>query len=401
LSLTRALERAQLRAPLLAQAELARQVAVATQRSAAGRGWPTLSLETENVFGHGELRGLDAAETTLSIEQELGFGGKRRAERLAAQHGLDGADAASRLAKLQLQRDVGRAYGEAVANAQLAELARDRARLAAEMRTATERRHAEGLVSDLQRARSFVEGGAIQAATRRAQQQEQLSRQHLAAYWRETETSEPLDLGALKEVAARPAVARDLDPAHPVVQVAEHRLRQATASVDAASADRWSGLSAMLGVRHFAGAGSEGDRALVLGVSLPLDGQRASREALALARAAALDAELDLDIARRELRADAAAAAAELDAARIEMQALQDAGIPAAMQAAARVREAHAAGRVPIEERLQSEMGLIQLREQLVRAQLAAYRAVLVLEFCSARSASVAAATSSGASRGG
>lgn len=355
--------------------------AVADARLQGARAWPTptLDIASENVLGSGPFSGFDSAETTIAIAQDLPLGGQRSAAMRSARAGQDAAGAQQRLAQLELRRDVTIAFAEAIVADRLAEIARDRARIAAETRNAVQQRLEEGLESELQRARIEVETGSAQAAARRAASQAMAARRHLAQFWREDTVIESLDAGWFDSVMTVPALAPSLDE-HPARAKARHELLQAQAQLAAERARRIPVVTATFGVRRFPEAVDGEDQAYVLGLSVPLPFGDRNAEGIADARAQLLRAELADEVAARELRATQASMTDELEAALLEVRALLEHGMPAAKSAAELAQRGYAAGRVPLLDRLAAETALTEEREKLETARLAAHRARATLE---------------------
>ena len=93
-------------------------------RQARTRPNPDLSVEVENFNGPGDLRGLQGAETTFALSQEVELGGQRRARINLADRELHGAELDRVLAGLDLLREVQTAYFEALAAQQKVVIAR-------------------------------------------------------------------------------------------------------------------------------------------------------------------------------------------------------------------------------------------------------------------------------------
>lgn len=355
--------------------------AVADARLQGARAWPnpTLDIASENVLGSGPFSGFDAAETTIAIAQDLPLGGQRGASVRSARAGQEAAAAQQQLARLELKRDVTIAFAEAIVADRIAEIARDRARIAAETRAAVQQRLEAGLESELQRARIEVETGSAQATARRAASQAMAARRHLAQFWREDTVTEFLDTAWFESIGGVPTVTGSLDT-HPQRLKARHELTQAQATLAAERARRIPVVTATFGVRRFAEAVDGEDQAFVLGLSLPLPFGDRNGEAIADARAQLLRAELADEAAARELRATQASMTDELEAALLEVRALVEHGVPAAKSAAELAQRGYAAGRVPLLDRLAAETALTEEREKLENARLAAHRARAALE---------------------
>jgi cobalt-zinc-cadmium efflux system outer membrane protein len=378
-----ALARALERNPALVAARGGREVAAAQLRRA--RAWqnPTLDIEAEKVLGPGQDSDFDSAETTVSLIQPLPIGGGRAAAIRGARAGEAGAEAGAELAMRELRRDVAIAYADAIAAERLAGIARERARLGAETRDAVARRLAAGLESELQRARIEVDTSGLQAAARRAAAEAMARRRALAALWREDAVAARLD-DAWFDAAGRataPALGLVSDVAtHPRLRGAEQAVLRAGAALEAARAQRFTGLEARIGSRSFGSAVGIGDQAFVLGLALPLPVWNRNGAGIAEARVALASAEAAAERVRRELEGARVAAAAELEAADIELRALSASGLPAAQSAAALARRGYEAGRLSLLERIDAERSLSDLRERLELARRAMHRARAELE---------------------
>ncbi len=355
--------------------------AVADARLQGARAWPnpTLDIASENVLGSGPFSGFDAAETTIAIAQDLPLGGQRGAAVRSARAGQAAATARQQRTRLELRRDVTIAFAEAIVADRVAGIARDRARIATETRAAVQQRLEAGLESELQRARVEVETGSAQATARRAASQAMAARRHLAQFWREDTVTEPLDTAWFDSIGGVPTVTGSLDM-HPQRLEARHELMQAQAALAAERARRIPVVTATFGVRRFAEAVDGEDQAFVLGLSLPLPFGDRNGEAIADARAQLLRAELADEAAARALRATQASMTDELEAALLEVRALVEHGVPAAKSAAELSQRGYAAGRVPLLDRLAAETALMEQREKLENARLAAHRARAALE---------------------
>jgi cobalt-zinc-cadmium efflux system outer membrane protein len=373
-AIARALERSE--AVLLAAG--GREVAAARLREA--RAWtnPTLVIDAEDVFGEGQFAGFDAGETTVALQQPLQLGGARGARIRGARAGANLADIDAMLAARELRRDVTIAYAEAVAAERLAALGRERARIGAESLAAVSRRFAAGLESDLQRARAEVETSGLRAAARRASAEVAARRRALAALWRDEPTVEPLDEAWFDRPRSAGAeavsTASDAD-AHPRLVRARLAVDRARAALEEARAARFGNLQATVGTRSFGDQPADGNRAMVLGLQVPLPLWDRNVGGIAEARAALAAAELEVERTARELAAEREAAAAERDAAMVEVEGLVSQGLPAAASAARLAAQGYDAGRIPLLERLVAERDLTELRERLERARLDLRRA--------------------------
>ncbi|MFO1425685.1 MAG: TolC family protein [Steroidobacteraceae bacterium] len=389
LTLEQAIARSLQRHPAVVGAAAEREVADEGLRRAGRWANPTITVDSENVLGVGPYRSFDSAETTVSLTQEIPLGGKRSSDLRGARAGQEAAGLAVRIAELEVRRDVTIAYAAAVAADRLAAIARDRARVATETRSAAEQRFTAGVESELRRSSVEVAAARAQATARRASAESIARRRALAQSWRDETTEQPLDAAWFDAVAAEvDESAHAASPAelaqHPQVRAAQIEYRRAQAALDFERAQRVPNLEATIGTRRFAAAPGGEDHALVLGLSAPLPLWYRNGENIAAARARLTRAEIAAERAPQDLRAVQDAALAELDAARLELRTLTTTGLPAAENAARLARQAYDAGRLSLAERLDAEAALFEVREQVENIRLEVHRAHATLAYTAA-----------------
>jgi cobalt-zinc-cadmium efflux system outer membrane protein len=385
LSLDAAVERALERSPqiLIARANL--EAASAAARQSRWPDNPELDIEVENVLGRGPYADFDAAETTVTLRQPMRLGGKRGARIDAARARFEQARAEFDLAQRVIRRDVTIAYANAVMSERIATLARARRVDAEALRAASERRLAAGLASELQHAQTVLAGAAAAASLNRAQAEAAQARRALARW---------LGVPELDEVAAQFDAAWFDQTATGEEQASrstldDHpRLRAQRAALAAAQAQqRLEERGAIpdpvlsLGARRFGDAPAGEDRALVLGVSMPVPLWDRNTAELANARRERVVAETELDAAQRELADELALALAAHTAARGELRALTDSAAPAARSAATLTQRGFDAGRLSLTERLAAEQALQSTEEALQRARFAVHQSRAQLEY--------------------
>jgi outer membrane protein, heavy metal efflux system len=331
------------------------------------------------VLGSGPFSGFDAAEHTIAIAQDWPLAGQRRAAIASATAAEQAAAMGVHLARIELRRDVTLAFAAAIAADRAAEIARDRARIAAEAGAAVEKRFTAGLESDLERSRVVVETSSAQAAARRATALAAAQRRALANFWRDDMVTGDLDAAWFDAIDAQVAAATNVQT-HPQQRQAVLQLQSAKQALERERALRVPALSTTLGVRRFAEPVDGEDQAFVLGLAFPLPFGDRNGVAIAEARAAVTRAEFAVEATERSLRAAGASAEEELQAALLEARALVETGVPAAHNAARLARAGYDAGRIPLLDRLAAERALSDAKEQLVNAQLAVHHARAILE---------------------
>jgi cobalt-zinc-cadmium efflux system outer membrane protein len=376
------------RAPqlLIARANLA--AAVAALRQSRWPDNPELDIEAENVFGRGPYADFDAAETTVMLRQPVAIGGKRSARVEAARARLEQAQAELELAQRAARRDVTIGYANAIMAERLATLARARSVDAQALRAASERRLAAGLLSELQHAQAVLAGAEAAATLNRAQAEAAQARRALSRW---------LGTADLDGVAARfddawfdqavpddessPRIALD---DHPLLRAQRAALAAATAQQRLEERGAIPDPVLSLGARRFADAPAGEDRALVLGVSLPLPLWDRNTAERASARRDRVIAETALDAAQRELADEFALARAARAAAAGELRALTETAVPAARSAATLTQRGFDAGRLSLADRLAADRALQSTEEALQRARFALHQSRAQLEYLQA-----------------
>jgi cobalt-zinc-cadmium efflux system outer membrane protein len=388
LTLDAAIERAGQTGPALAVAEAAADVARANASRARRPANPELTIEAENVLGRGAYRDFDAAETTVSLQQALPVGGKRRARIDAAEAGLEGARFGVELAARETRRDVTIAYARVLLADRLAALARGGHQSALALRDATRRRVAVGLESELQLARAEVEATASLGTLNRAQSEVQIARRGLGRWLAVETVPDRLDDAWFDRLPASVDAAAFEVEQHP--RLRQQRAHEKALESRAALARREAlpDPTLSLGVRRFADALPGDDRALTLGVSVPLPLWDRNGTGIAEARGELVQARVDAADARRELSDAFATSRATLLAAKVELEALNESGLPAARSAAALAARGHEAGRLSLLERLAAERALREVEEAAERARYAAHESAAQLDYLGAGSSS-------------
>lgn len=159
------------------------------------RNNPSLSFETENFAGSGPFSGLDQTERTVSLEQTIRLGGKRRhSERAArAMAALASAECEVILRESELEGAI--LFYELVGAAQIASMAEEAAKLATQLSDTVAKRVAAGAAAPPELSRALAEAATAQALATDARAQANTKRYELAVLW-----------GAFEPVFAMPQV---------------------------------------------------------------------------------------------------------------------------------------------------------------------------------------------------
>lgn len=363
LGLEQALEEAEARSPSIVAARAAVRAAEARVRQAGFRFNPELSVEVENFLGTGEASGLRRAETTVTVNQQLDLGGRRRARVGVAQAALMTAQLRLSITRADLAKEVREQFARAVT-------ARDRLRLAEdnEERARELARIAGALVEAGRdpplravRARSAAAQSAAELEAARAE--ERAARTTLAALFGVTTPPETLT-GRLLDLEPRP-----VDPEQSLeVRLADLERLTAEATLRQEQAGARLDPSVGLGVRHTA---ETGDFALVGGVRMPIPIFDRNRGNIAAARSdiEAAEARRAGVLATVTVRTQNAIAA--VDAAEARVRALEGSAIPEAFEALRLTQLSYQEGRSSLVELLDAQNAYNSAQAALIDARLA------------------------------
>lgn len=274
---------------------------------------PEFDLEGENVAGTGELRGFDAAETTLQLAQLIETGAKRVKRRRVAtlDARLSGWDYEA--ARIGVADDVTRAFVAVLAAQERLQLSEELLRAAQEALTSVQARVREGAASPVERARAQVVEAASRAERDRRQAELEIARMQLAALWGSTRPTFASVVGDLFTFPAPPTLGYLLERIHQNPDLARwtEEVTRREAEIELQDARRIPDVTFGVGYRNLS---ETNDRALVFGVSVPLplfDRNQGERAA----------ARYELARARADRRASEASTRAALGAAYQELRA--------------------------------------------------------------------------------
>jgi cobalt-zinc-cadmium efflux system outer membrane protein len=327
---------------------------------------PRLETEVENVAGSGEVRGVDAAESTVALSQEIELGAKRR-------HRTEVAEAETAVIRAEQDVRLRTALYETRRAALVVQSAQEKARLAEEAlaliretESVAEAREKAGkaTVLETERARAETAKAEIELETRKAEQRDAV--RDLALSWGETEptfdaVSDALDTGD----AARPPLDALLLKAasNPDLQAAEAQVRTYEARIGAERAARVPNLEVSAGVRRF----EDGDDiGFVAGASIELPFYTRNSDGVKAAEADAEAARLETVAARLRSEGHIRRLYARLNTLAAKTARLKDTVSPAAERTLSLVRAAHRLGKAGYLDVLEARRTLVEARLQLI-----------------------------------
>lgn len=327
---------------------------------------PRLETEIENVAGSGDVERFDAAETTVTVSQEIELGGKRRHRTAVAESETAASRAEQEMRLGTLLFETRRAALAAQSAQEKVRLAEEALALIRETESVAAAREQAGktTVLETERARSETTKAEIELEARRAEQRDAV--RELALLWGETEPTfdavdGPFDaadgtLPPLDDLLVRAS-------SNPDLLAAEAQTRTYEARIGAERAARVPNLELIAGVRRFEEGGDFGFVAGV-GIELPfhtrnLDGVRAAEADAEAARLAATAARLRNEGVVRQLYA-------RLDTLRARTARLKGTVLPATERTLALVRDAHRQGKAGYLDVIEARRTRVEARLHLI-----------------------------------
>lgn len=352
-----------LTAPTAAEADANLDAAEARLAQAGVRPNPEVGLEFENVLGRGPYQGIDGAETTLSVSQDLELWGRRGARVGVARSERDAAAWRRQASRLDVGAALAVAYAEAEAAQRRYALAEEALGLALADARAALSLVEEGREPLLRGIQGESEAAAARAAFDQARAERDAAFAELTAL---AGGQTPLTSveASLLDRAPPPGSGEAADSPAILALVAERDAAQGRVRMERAQGRP--DVRASLGVRRLE---AEDATALTAGVSLQLPLFDRNRGGISAAEAEVRAAEARLRGARLDARADWQAAAARRDAA-VSRVAATDASVSAASEAYRLTRIGFEAGRLSQLELRSARAGLVQARETAIEARL-------------------------------
>ena len=354
------------RSPELKSGSYKTEAAERRARQAAKPVNPRLQTEVENVAGSGAVEGVDAAETTVAVSQELELGGKRR-HRTAVAEAETAVSRAEQEVRLRTALFETRRAALAVQSAQeKARLAEEALALIRETEAVAEAREKAGkaTVLETERARAETAKAEIELEARKADQRDAVRK--LALFWGETEptfdavdgpfdaataTLPPLDVLILKAAA------------NPDLLAAEAQTRTFEARIGAERAARVPNVELSAGVRRFE---EGGDFGFVAGASVELPFHTRNMDGVRAAEADAEAARLEMVATRLKIEGHIRQLYARLDTLAAKTARLKETVMPATERTLSLVRNAHKQGKAGYLDVLEARRSLVETRVQLI-----------------------------------
>ncbi|MBO9378142.1 TolC family protein [Sphingomonas histidinilytica] len=378
LTLARALEEAEARSPALVAARADVEAARGLLRQARFRFNPVLDVEVENFAGTGPYSGFNGTETTVSVNQRLDLGGRRKARMTLAEAELAAQEYRFAIARADLGQQVRNLFALGVAARDSLVLARENEDRARELSRVARELVDAGKEPPLRGLRAEAALAQATAALRAAEADEAAARRSLAALF--GVDVPPTELAG-SDMLAPPAIVdatATLD-----VRLAEAERVIADAQLRQARAEGRLDPSVGVGVRQLR---ETGDRALIASLSVPLPVFDRNQGNVAAARSGVQGAEARRDSVLANTQAKIANARAALAAAEARVAALEGSGIGQAREALRLAQLSYRAGKSSLIELLDAQQVYASTQAELIEARRARAEAQATL----ARQAAVA-----------
>jgi outer membrane protein, heavy metal efflux system len=353
--------------PQLISYELRQQALAGERQTAALKPALQLGAAAENLAGSGAYKGTDSAELTLALSSVIELGDKRDARLGVVTERQQQLAGQRRIAELDLLAEVTRRFIDVAAAQQQLDLQRSSLALAGDTLKAIKQRVDAGNTPSAELARAHANQTRQSIALQQAELAFTSAKLKLAALWSgdapgfgnvSADLLKIPSASSLSELLAalpnNPDIA--LFASETRLREAELRLAQSKAKVD---------LEWTAGVRQLQ---ASGDQALVLGIKVPLAGERRASGEIATARANQQLVESEREIALRQLRAQLVGLHQEREVARLEVNGLRDQVIPQLKQALAGTRTAFNNGRYGYLELASAQQELLQAETALIAA---------------------------------
>lgn len=374
MTLAEALERARSGSPIVEIADAQVEAARGRQRQAGAGINPEASYTVENFSGSGVMRGMDNAESTIGLSQQIELGGKRQARRATAGKEADAVAVRSQISRADLDLAVRERFAEQSAAEERLELARAAVERATRLSGVAKTLVDAGREPPLRVLRAQAQAAETQAQLNIASAELAAAQRALVVLWGGgqdvVDADGPWEIQPSGErVNASPTETLDYRLAQ-----AEHDRAEAALRLQKSNA--WLDVTVSGGMRRFEGTGEE---AWVAGVSIPIPVQNRNGGAISAARADDRAAELQLNVAlaeavRRMNDARAAFEAADARAAALENQAVRQ-----AEEALNLAQIGYEAGRFQLIDVLDAEDAFASIRNASIEARLARARAAAAL----------------------
>lgn len=343
------------------------QVLAGERQTAALRPGLTLDTSLENVAGSGAYRGSDGLELTLSLASVIELGGQRDA-RLALASAREQAEASlQHQQSLDVIQDLTQQFIQVIAHQEYLLLQQQAHVLAEATFAALERQVDSGRLPELERLRAQANLAQAELDTRAAREALHIERLKLANFWGDAQPNFGElrgDLFSFTPLASHVQLLEQLANS-PDLALAADEAAARRAEVDALRSQNQPDIHWSAGVRQLQ---ETHDTALVLGLSLPLGGERRNRGQLISASARHAEAQAQQAQVRLRVSTRMQAHLAAREQSLHQVTQLREKIIPLLAKALELAEEAFEQGRYSAMELNLTRRDLLDARRRLISA---------------------------------
>ena len=327
---------------------------------------PEAVFEAENFGGDNPRNGLDAAEYTLGVEQQIEIAGKRSKreqvasieKQQASQEALAGIQATLAQTKAAYMR-------VAIAQERLS-LAEKRVALAEKTHETIKKRISAAKSADIQHTKADIEVSAAEVEQRKAVKELDIAKTELANLMGASilDAGISSDLSNLPDVPEREVLMQALEQT-PMSTLSQLSVLRENSALDLARANGVADPTFGLGVRRF---NEDDGTAFLASVSIPINIFDRNQGKVAEAKANLLTAESDQKVQRLNLTRQAEELLQTLISAKEEVLAYQDGLLPSAQRAYAQAEEGFDRGAFSFLDLLDAQRTLFDVQESHLEA---------------------------------
>ncbi len=362
LTLDEAVTRALAGSPRLQSSDAALLASEGARLQAGALPNPELEVSAENIGGQNQYRGFSSAEVTYGASQTLEIGGKRSARMAVAERGVDIASYDHQAMRLDIIRDVTRAYVETVAAGEEVKLAEGQRKLAGEVLQTVNRRVNAAREPLIQQSKAKVALSTSGIALDKAKRDYQATRQHLSALT--GGAAGELDTSAFYNIS-EPAYAKEALEHNPDMARWKPTLARSEAALLLEEANAVPDPKLSAGIRDFR---DTGDKALVASISIPFPVFDSNRGNIARARAEVRRTASEQKVSEMELGSEFVRSLEAQRAAYTQASTLKKSILPEAEKAFALSRRGYQEGSFTYLEVLDAERTLAGARAHYIEA---------------------------------
>lgn len=340
---------------------------------------PELGVEVEEFGGTGELRGFDAAATSLQLSQLVELGGKRskRTQIASLERDLSGWD--YEIKRVDILTDVTKAFIDVLAAQERLSLTKELVRLAEQVLNTVSERVKAGKVSPVEETKAMITLSTSRIELERAKRSLETTRKQLSSAWGSTSPIfEKVD-GELDAITPIPSAEQIVSRIsnNPDIGRWAVEIEQRQASVKLEHAMRIPDLTFSGGIKHF---NETDNNAFVLGLSIPLPIINRNQGGVLEAQYSLAMAEEESKAVSVQVQTALTHAYQELSTAFVEATALKNDLLPGAQSAFDAAKEGYRQGKFGYLDVLDAQQTLFKARIQYIEVLTVYHKAFADVE---------------------